>query len=253
MRSTATPDRYAGAQRRVDVPIHLEDGFLVTEDVWNGASLSVGIQSDRMTECVERIRRDRVTSVFGSPLFGFHGRDLDFLRDMPWVESVWFWEVKLKSIDGLYALGRLRYFGVSPTRPGIDFSRFPQLRGAVVEPRAKDHGLDACAELKRLHVWRHPSKGKPFSLALPTGVDDLRLLWSSLTSLDDLPALPLLRKLWVARCRNLESLGDLGARFPKLEHLVITACGRVRDGEGRRVSRDLPHLTHAWVRNEKVV
>jgi len=45
----------------------------------------------------------------------------------------------------------------------------------------------------------------------------------------------------------------LGRKFPRLEHLVVRACGRVKDGEGDRVARDLLHLTHAWVRDAKVV
>jgi hypothetical protein len=65
--------------------------------------------------------------------------------------------------------------------------------------------------------------------------------------------LPNLRRLEIHRCRNLESLGDLGAKFPCLEHLVVAACGRVMPGEGERVVHDLPAIVHAYVRDAKVV
>ncbi len=233
------------------VPIKLEDGFYMTHDLAHVSCM--GIESARLEDCIERITRDRIAGVFGHKGFGFTGDDLDFLHSMPWIEAVWFWDVKMRNVDGLYALAGLRHFGVSPARPAIDFSRFPQLRTAVVQPKARDSGLDACSHLKLLHVWRHPPKGREFSLAVPDGLEELGVFWSSLPSLDSLPELSRLKKLEVARCRSLETLGDLGAKFPSLERLVVSASGRVRDGEGKRVARDLPRLVHAHVQGQTIV
>jgi hypothetical protein len=44
-----------------------------------------------------------------------------------------------------------------------------------------------------------------------------------------------------------------GVKYPKLEHLVITACGRVLSSEGERAIRNLPRLTHAYVSDAKLV
>lgn len=234
------------------MPIRREDGFYVNYDLALDG-MSVGIETDRLSECIDRIKRDRIKGVFGHASFGFRGDDLDFLEQMPWVESVWFSDVKLRNIEGLYSLQGLRKFGISPTRPGIDFSRFSALSTAVVHPKARDRGLDTCSGLKQIHVWRHPPRGKLFSLALPDSLQELGLFWSSLSNLDSLPSLRRLRKLEIARCRNLESLGELGSKFPRLEQLIVTACGKVRNGEGERVASELPHLSHAWVRDTKVV
>ena len=147
------------------MPIQRENGFYVSHDlVLDG--MSVGIETDRLSECVDRGKRDCARGVFGHASFGFRGSDLDFLRELPCLESVWFWDVKLRDVEGLYSLPGLRHFGISPTRPAIDFSRFHQLSSAVVHPRARDCGLEACSQLELLHVWRHPPKGKEFSVAL---------------------------------------------------------------------------------------
>lgn len=226
------------------MPVALEDGFLQSHDLAHVSCL--GIESSRLEECVGRIARDRVKGVFGSPAFGFTGTDLDFLSNLPWLEAVWFWEVDLKSVEGLYALHDLRFFGLHPKRPAIDFSHFGKLRKAVVEPRAKDRGLAALKELESLHVWRYrPKEGDFSALSFPESLTELQIIWANAKSLESLPSMPNLTRLEVHRCRNLEHLGDLGARYPKLEHLVVTACGRVRSSEGSRAVEELPSLRHA--------
>src|SRR5215813_1456928 len=122
------------------MPIARENGFLQTDDLAH--VLSIGIESRRFDDCISRIKAKRVKGIFGCPSFGFEGSDLDFLREMPWVESVWFWDINLKNIDALYALQNLRHFGVHPKRPPIDFSRLKRLREVVVQLKAKDCGLE---------------------------------------------------------------------------------------------------------------
>ncbi|WP_434173748.1 hypothetical protein [Streptococcus pyogenes] len=186
--------------------------------------------------------------VFGSPTFGFTGTDLDFLAQVPWLEVVWFWDVDLKSVDGLYALKDLRSFGIHPKRPAIDFSHFEKLRKAVVVPKPKDRGLADLKELEQLHVWHYRPKDETFSaLSFPASLVELQINWANARSLESLPSLPYLRKLEVHCCRNLECLGHLGAKYPRLEHLVIAACGRLPSSEGDRIVQDLPYLRHAYI------
>ena len=192
--------------------------------------------------------------VFGSPSFGFDNSDLDFLSEIPWVEDVWFWDVNLKSIDGLYALQNLRCFGVHPKRPPIDFSHLVRLREAVIEPKTKDCGTGMLKELERLHIWHFRPKSNSFSsFDFPESLTELQINWAGLESLESLPALPCLQRLEIHRCRNLQRLGDLGKKYPCLEHLVVDACGRVPRSEGDRVIQNLPNLTHAYIQNVKLV
>lgn len=228
------------------MPIAREDGFFVTHDLAHVTCL--GVESDRLEDCIARATRDRIPGAFGSPHFGFRGTDLDFLARMPWLEAVWFFDIHLTSVEGLYSLGGLRHFGVHPKRPPIDFGRFAQLRMAVIHPVPRDRGLGSLPALERLHLWHFRPQDQRFSsLEFPRSLVELQVNWASPASLDSLPSLPELRSLEVHRCRNLCSLGDLAAKFPRLERLVVAACGKLSQGEGERVVQSLPSLSFAHV------
>jgi hypothetical protein len=234
------------------MPIAREDGFLQTHDLAHVSS--IGIESRRLNECIARIKAQRIKGVFGSPSFGFDGSDLDFLREMPWVESVWFFGVNLKNIDGLYVLQDLKHFGVHPKRPPIDFSRLKRLREVVVNLKAKDCGLENLEELELLHIWHFRPKDRNFSsVMLPKSLKELQINWANPESLESLPPHSNLQRLEIHRCRNLKRLGDLGEKYPNLEHLVITACGRVHSSEGERAIQNLTRLIHAYVSDTKLV
>jgi hypothetical protein len=233
------------------MPIHREGEYFISEDLAHVPSL--GIESANLEACIARARDERFLSVFGHPSFGFTGRDLDFLGKLPWLESVWFWDVDLISIDGIYSLSNLRRFGVHPKRPPIDFGRLSSLREAIVEPRRGDQGLGRLVSLERLHYWHLRPRDRTFaSFEFPESLTELQINWANAASLDSIPALPNLRRLEVHRCRNLESLGDLGRKFPLLEHVVVTTCGRLTVAEGERAARDLPVIEHFIVGGTKV-
>lgn len=229
---------------RIILPIARDGGFLRWTDAPHRTG--VGIESDKLPECIREIKDTGLKGAFGSPSFGFAEQDLDFLREIPFVESVWFWDVALKNIDGLYALANLRHFGVHPGRPAIRFDQFPHLQTAVVELRTKDSGLARLQSLQTLHLWRYKEKSLS-SLALPDSLVELQLNWASASSLDHLQALPNLRRLEIHRCSHLESLGVLCEKYPNLEHLVVAACGRMSADEGSRAIRGLTKLKHAFV------
>lgn len=84
------------------MPIALENGFYQSHDL--GLGSRVGIESNRLSECIEYIKNHNITGAFGTPSFGFEGADLNFLKELPWIEDIWFWDVNLKNIDGLYTL-----------------------------------------------------------------------------------------------------------------------------------------------------
>ncbi len=232
------------------MPIARDRGFLRWPDAPHCASL--GIESGRLHECLDQIKDGGFRGVFGSPGFGFAEQDLDFLKDIPFIESVWFWDVALNDIDGLYALANLRHFGLHPKRPAIEFDKFRQLQSAVIELRPKDSGLAQLQSLQTLHLWRHKEKHLAL-LSLPDSLVELQLNWASMNSLDQLQALPNLRRLELHHCRSLESLGVLCEKFPNLEHLVIAACGRMSADEGSRSVRGSRKLKHAIVQSSVLV
>lgn len=230
------------------MPIARDGRFLRWHDMRSADGL--GIESSQLEACVQEVIGSRIDGVFGSPSFGFGESDLNFLARTPHVHAVWFWDVELKNVDGLFSLQELLDFGVHPKRPPIDFSRLPKLKRMVWEYKRQDTGVRDLRALESLHSWRYRDPSKNFcNLALPSNLTELEINWSNVETLVGLPHLPFLRRLEVHRCRNLRSLGALDKLFPQLEQLLVAACGKVEEGEGPRVLRQLPSLRHAYVKD----
>ena len=231
------------------MPIAMENGFYQTHDMTDVSCL--GIDSRNLSECIEEIKRKKIKGVFGNPAFGFNEENLDFLNELPWIEAIWFWDVSLKNIDGIYALKNLRYFGCHPKRPPINFEHFEKLQLVVIEPKAKDTGLCSLSSLEVLHVWHYKPKNKDFlALDAPKSLIELQINWANPSSLESLPELPKLRKLEIYGCRNLEHLGELHAKYPNLEHLMVSACGKVTKSEAERTIKSFKNLKHACIQGK---
>lgn len=123
------------------MPIARENGFLRSHD--SSIGTRIDIEPGKLRECIEYAKNTGIRGVFGTPCFGFHESNLDFLAEMPWVEDVWFWDIDLKDISGLYQIKDLRYLGVEPKRPPIDFSHLERLQTVVVTPQKRITGLNA--------------------------------------------------------------------------------------------------------------
>lgn len=210
------------------MPIERIGKFLETADL--GFAHSLGIESDRLESCIHEIKKRKIQGVFGCPVFGFKEDNFDFFTDILFIRQVWFWEIKLTDIEGLYALGELEYFGVSEKRPAIDFSRFPHLRKAVWHPIRNDVGLEKLSHLEQLDVWRFKSKDKSYTgIRIPNSLKKLDLNWCNPSSLDDMPVLQNLEELQIHYCRNLESIDSILKVAPNLKRLVITRCANLKD------------------------
>ncbi len=214
----------------------------------------LGMESSMLKGCVEAVLAQGFRGIFGSPAFGFFEQTLDFLRDLPDIEEIWFWDVKLRNVDAIYALRSLRFFGIHPGRPAINFERIPSLRHITWNYKPGDTGVRELELLDSLHVWHYLPKSKSFSdLSLPSKLTELHINWANPRTLEGIRGVPGLRRLEIHRCRNLESLALVPMLFPQLEHLVVLTCGRIAAGEGERIAAQLPSLKHAFVQNRKVV
>jgi hypothetical protein len=230
--------------------IQREGNFLVDKD-YKGR-LSIGIESDQIEACLSKVLSLPTIGVFGSPCFNFLEDNLDFLPCIPDIEKIWFWDIKLRSIDGVYALKNLKHFGIHPARPSIDFGRLPTLEEVVWTPRAKDRGIDSLINLTLLHVWHYQPKSKNFGgLTLPFLLTELQFNWANSTSLEGLPKFNNLKRLEMNYCRNLETLKYLPQIAPNLEYLVVSSCRKIADGED--VIQDLPKLKHAFINDSVLV
>lgn len=245
-----TPEIIRTASR--SMPTVREGPFLVNRSPTQIPRL--GMESGMLKECVEAVRSQGFRGIFGSPAFGFFERTLDFLHELPDIEEVWFWDVKLRDVDAIYSLRSLRFFGIHPGRPAINFARIPSLRHITWNYKPADTGVRELELLDSLHVWHYLPKSKSFSdLSLPAKLTELHINWANPSTLEGLRGVPGLRRLEIHRCRNLESLALVPMLFPQLEHLVVLTCGRLAAGEDERIAAQLPSLKHAFVQNRKVV
>ena len=164
--------------------IHRENNFLVDTDL--GGRLSVGIESGCIEACIAEVAARGATGVFGSPHFGFTGDDLDFLERMPALEKIWFWDVALRDVEGVYSQTNLSYFGVHKG-PAIDFDRLGSLEELIWTYTAKDTNLDSLNALRLLHVWHFNPKHRSFEgVVLPSRLTELQINWANPRSLKGL-------------------------------------------------------------------
>ncbi|MEM7468333.1 MAG: hypothetical protein AAF387_15795, partial [Pseudomonadota bacterium] len=208
------------------MPIKRVGKFLETSDL--GITRSVGIETTQIARCVSHIQKKKILGAFGCPAFGFRQDNLDFLNELALLKQVWFWEIDLKDISGLYALDNLEYFGVHEKRDSIDFSQFPRLRKAVWHPVKNDRGLDELDALLELDIWRYKPKDKSYeTLEIPASIEKLDLNWCNPSSLDQMPMLENLLELQIHYCRNLTTINSLLDFAPNLRRLVITRCANL--------------------------
>ena len=222
-------------------------GFFEWNDQLQGAA-SLGVDSDRLEECLAYYHQGKFRSLFGHESFGFHQDNLDFLAQTINATHLWFWDVTLKNIDALYDLTELESMGIHPKRPGIDFSRFPKLQSVVNHWTKKDTGI-ADSTITKYNLWHYKPTSKSFAgLEIPLGVERLELTWANPASLEGLPVLPKLKEFQIHRCRNLSDLSALPRIAPNLKKLLATSSSKLEPTAG---IVDHPKLKSAWIEGKE--
>ena len=188
---------------------------------------SLGIQTARLDDCIAHYHAQGFRGLFGHPEFGFRQDNLDFLSRTANATFLWFWDVSLRNVDGVYGLTGLEYVGINPKRPGIDFSRFPALRTAINHWIKADTGIRE-STITKYHIWHFKPRTKSFAeLEIPHGVTELHLYWANPATLDGLPMMKKLKKLQIHRCRNLRDLSALPRIAPNLHALLATTSSKI--------------------------
>lgn len=232
------------------MPITREGQFLITHDLDRDNVPSLGMESSQLAACIAEAKARHFVRVFGSPCFGFKEDTLDFLEELPWLSKIWFWDIHLQNIEGLYSLDKLKFFGVHDKRPPVDFALLPHLETIVWIFNRKDSNIASLSALKALHLWHYNPKAKNFDgLTLPSNLEKLEITWANPASVESLPVLPNLRRIEFHRCRNLTSLSGLNQVTPLLEEIIVTTANRVLDSESLL---NLPHLKLAIVNGKRI-
>lgn len=189
----------------------------------------IGINSQFLHEVAMEFEKG-YDGFFCRPTSGFNESSLDFLSSFKNSNSATFYEVELKSIDGIYGLSKLQKLSFHGKFPSIDFSRLNSLVSLNCDYRRKDKNLSSLINLKLLHFWYVNPKNKSFnSVEFPETLEELYINWTNVTSLDGLPSLPNLKTLELHMCRNLESISNLERIAPNLEKLNIENAKKLND------------------------
>lgn len=145
-----------------------------------------------------------------SGYLGWRSGNLDFLRDVPFVEYLDILTTKLEDVSGLYELKELSYFALEGKTPPLDFSRLPRLStlalGRVSPHVHRDLGK---AQAIRKLALTHP---KPDSLAVLgqlTALQDLGMSAAPIRDLSFSSFTPGLRRLSLVACNSMQSLAGL--------------------------------------------
>lgn len=228
-----------------------ERGFLFWPDAWGGPA--IGLETGNLRACIEEVHSRKLSAVFGRHP-EFKESDLSCLEETQNLTSVALWDIDLSDLSTIYGLPRLAYFRISGKRPPINFARLASLQRLVVEHHKTDAGVSELSELKTLHLWRYKAHVRDaFDFELPDSLEEVGIFESNVDTLSGFGVCPNVKKLEVSRCRNLHSLGDLKRNFPKLEHLVFDACGRLTADEARRALDSHPNIRHAFAGKKLLV
>lgn len=208
-----------------------ESGFREWHDHIDGVP-AIGVESDRIDECLVHYHRHKFRGLFGHPSFGFTHDNLDFLSRATNVKWLWFWDISLRNVEPIYELTDLEYFGINPKRPGIDFSRLPTLQTVINHWIKADRGISV-STITKYNLWHYKPTSKSFEgLELPAGVERLELYWANPATLAGLPVLKNLKVLEIHRCRNLQDLSDLPRIAPNLQKLLTTTSSKIEATNG---------------------
>lgn len=234
------------------MPITRDDlGFLFWPDAWGTPSL--GLETQCLQQCVDEVLARRLKGVFGRHP-EFQETDLSCLLKLSNLTSAEFWDIELGDVSAIYGLPGLSHFRISGKRPPINFEQLTSVQHLVVEHHKKDAGFSLLMNLKMMNLWRFKAAAKEdFEFELPNGLEELGIFWSNVDSLEGFGICPNVKRLEVACCRNLQSLGNLKRSFPHLEHLVVDACGRLTADEARRALSGHENIKHAFAGKQLIV
>jgi hypothetical protein len=224
------------------MPIARKGNFLYAPDI--GEEPMLGMESSSLDRCIEEAAARQIPGVFGSSGFSFSESSLGFLRQLPHLRQIWFWDVTLSDIEGIYSLPSLSFFHLHGTRPPIDYNRIPSIQTLSIGWHAKDSGIGTLRHATKFHFWHHKPQVKTLRGAeFPPNLELLQINWSNVTNLEGLPRLPHVKCLEFHRCRNLRTLDGVDLLFPNTQKLVITTCGRLEDISATERLKHLQFIT----------
>ena len=224
--------------------------------------LSVCLNTDDANTAWELLEKYPDAELVLNDYRGFHGRDLDFLRDHTDLKHL---RIACGQIQkqGLTALRALESLTVNEWNRDVDLGAFPQLRTFCGDcPERIPERMD---ELRTLALWGYSGSDLAALPEMPN-LRSLRLTQCEVRSFSGCERFPELREVAVAHCRRLADAAEL--RKIRLQWLSVVSCAKLNalyelltdqtellglELEGGIVLPDLeflagmPHLGYLWL------
>ncbi len=157
---------------------------------------------------------------------GWHGSDLKFLAQLPFLLKFSIFHFGIPDIAPIHHLSNLRSINITTyCSTKIEFAAFPELEDCFLEWRPGAESMFRSTKLKSLGVNRY--KGENLAdFGILENLESLSILNSSLSSLTGLAQLRKLKQVRLAGLRKLCSLAEIGS-LANLEELEVHSCRKV--------------------------
>jgi hypothetical protein len=209
-----------------------DDSYLIFEERADGRwALASGTWTEQTTE---ELRRLQIRNLQLNQARGESGDDVDFLRDMAWIEKLGINDFTLVDDSAVEALPALRLLElVTQARNPVRFNQLRELESCSLNWRKGTDSLFDCVKLDRLCVTAGFKAREVAMLSRLTNLENLALWNVSAPNIEPLGSLHKLKKLSLARWPRLESLRGLSA-LVNLKELRIESCRGCRSLEELR-------------------
>ena len=200
----------------------------------DGHEIERGVFGDRLvlkgpyTPTVLKLMRSRnLREININYARGFVGDNIEFLRDMPFVEGVSVLSFAIRDISPLESLSNLRaaYIGTRNEKTAIDFNKLSNLERCFVYWRPMAETLFDRDSLQHLDIYGYPGHDVA-GIERLVNLTKLSLAAGTLGTLDRIALLPNLQQLGLYSLRRLESIKGIES-IKKLSTLEIESCKKL--------------------------
>jgi hypothetical protein len=162
---------------------------------------------------------------------GWVGKDINFLKDVEYLESFSILDFQIQSILPVHFLKRLKKIEViTYCKTALSFGAFPKLEHCAIKWRKGSESLFDCKQLKELFLDGYNQFDSDAFSAL-TNLEKLTIANSSIRNLDGLSKLTRLTYLRLGYLNNITSIEPINT-LKRLQELEIQNCKKVASIKG---------------------
>jgi hypothetical protein len=203
-----------------------EDYWVVKDDEGYGNALV--LRSRWSSRYLDLITRYRIRVIRLNERLGWHESDVSFLVELPGVHGVDILSDKVTDVSPIFRLRKLKTLSLyCKAKVAGDFTQLTHLQCVGLGWRSVFGSVFDLGTLQTINIIGYPEK----DLTRWTSnrqLERLRLESRELETLRGIECFPNIRQLELYRCRNLQSLDEVGSSA-SIQELRISHCASIRD------------------------